>query len=426
MNANNIEKIAIFYSKLYSSSLSVRALLALVIFCACPLLSQASSMKEFISYVSRTNPAILSAQSEVAKADANYAQSRRPIYNPSLDVDAERVNQESFEDTYTAGINQTVDLFNKRGANAAVGQHGLAEAKANLLAEQLNVTTQALKALAKYRTAQSVVNLAKQRTQLLAEFKKQNVRKFKSGDIAQDALDQASLAYAHAISQQADEEIILMNAYQNLIAITHTSPNTWPIMPDKLPTPLRISIAKQEEWLRKLPVIEIYGAKVATAKAVIRVAQAETKPDPTIGFRGGTEDNELLIGGSLSIPLFVRNNFEDQVHAANHQAIAVEQEQMNIYRQNKARLQGDLSKYNTLYNAAGQWSQASKHSLDGGIDLLNRLWSAGELNTTDYLVQLKQRIDSQISGVELTGKTWQMWFSVMEASGQLKTWIDKT
>ena len=123
MNANNIEKIAIFYSKLYSSSLSVRALLALVIFCACPLLSQASSMKEFISYVSRTNPAILSAQSEVAKADANYAQSRRPIYNPSLDVDAERVNQESFEDTYTAGINQTVDLFNKRGANAAVGQH---------------------------------------------------------------------------------------------------------------------------------------------------------------------------------------------------------------------------------------------------------------------------------------------------------------
>ena len=79
-----------------------------------------------------------------------------------------------------------------------------------------------------------------------------------------------------------------------------------------------------------------------------------------------------------------------------------------------------------LYAAMNRWQHASKHSLDGGIELLNRLWSAGELSTTDYLVQLKQRIDSQIAGQELNGKAWQMWFSVMEASGQLNTCFAKT
>lgn len=421
----------------------IQGLLLITVFCLCPLLVQAAqlptpaqtqatsiktpaSIKQFIHYVWQTNPAIQSAQSEVARADADFSQSQRPIYNPSLDLDAEHVRKEPFEDTYTAGISQTIDLFNKRGARAAVGQHGFAEAKANLSAQQLALATQTLKALADYRTAQAVVRLAKRRTQLLRRFKEQNVRKFKSGDIAQDALDQASLAYAEAISQQADEEVALTRAKQQLIAIAQSASRYWPQLPRQLPKPLRVSTSEQQAWLRQLPILQVYNARVATAQATVRVAQTETKPDPTISLRGGTEDKELLVGGSLSIPLFVRNNFQDQVRAANHQATAIEQMRMNVYRQVKAALQGDLSRYQILHAAFYQWHQASKHSLQGGMDLLNRLWSAGELSTTDYLVQLKQRIDSQIAGQELKGKAWQMWFSVMEASGQLNPWLTKT
>lgn len=423
--------------------IKIQSLLILIAFCLYPLLSQATSLpnpvqtqvvsikrptsiKQFIHYVWQTNPAIQSTQSEVARADADFSQSQRPIYNPSLDLDAQHVRKEPFEDTYTAGISQTIDLFNKRDARAAVGQHDFAVAKANLSAQQLALATQTLKALAEYRTAQAVVRLAKRRTQLLSQFKEQNVRKFKSGDIAQDALDQASLAYAEAISQQADEEVAFTRAKQQLIAIAQAASRYWPQLPRQLPKPLRASPSEQQAWLRQLPIIQVYNARVATAQATVRVAQTETKPDPTISLRGGTEDKELLLGGSLSIPLFVRNNFQDRVHAANHQAIAVEQMRINVYRQVKAALHGDLSRYQILYAALRQWHRASKHSLDGGIDLLNRLWAAGELSTTDYLVQLKQRIDSQIAGAELKGEAWQMWFSVMEASGRLNPWLAKT
>lgn len=423
--------------------IKIQSLLILIAFCFHPLLSQATGLpkpvqtqvvsikkpiaiKKFIDYVWQTNAVIQSAQSEVARADADFSQSQRPIYNPSVDLEAERVRKEPFEDTYTAGVSQTIDLFNKRGALTAVGKYGFAEAKSNLSAQQLALATQVLKALVDYRTAQSVVQLAKRRTQLLRRFKEQNVRKFKSGDIAQDALDQASLAYAEAISQQADEEVALTRAKQQLIATTQTPSWYWPQLPRQLPKPLRVSAPEQQVWLRQLPIIQVYNARVATAQAVVRVAQTKAKPDPTISLRGGTEDKELLVGAGLSIPLFVRNNFQDQVRAANHRAIAIEQIRMNIYRQVKAGLQGDLSRYQILYAAFHQWRRTSKHSLQGGMDLLNRLWSAGELSTTDYLVQLKQRIDSQIAGQELKGKAWQMWFSVMKASGQLNPWLTKT
>lgn len=385
-----------------------------------------NALERFVSYIWQHNPTIQSAQSNVARAEAEFSQSRKPLYNPSLDLEAEHIRREPQENTYTAGLSQTIDLFDKRGARAKVGQYGLAESKANLRAQQLSLATETLKALAEYRTAQKIVVLAKRRTKLLYRFRELNVRKFKSGDIAQDALDQAALAYAEAISQQANEEITLTTAKQHLMATAQTVPGRWPQLPHRLPKPLQPSRTQQQQWLQRLPLIHVYNARVAIALATIRVARTETKSDPTLSVRGGTEDKEALVGVGVNIPIFVRNNFRDQVRAANHQAIAVEKTRMNIFRHSKATLQGELSRYRILYDATRRWDQASKHSLDGGIDLLNRLWTAGELNTTNYLVQLKQRIDSQIAGVELNGKAWQSWFSVMEASGRLTSWLPRS
>ena len=42
-------------------------------------------------------------------------------------------------------------------------------------------------------------------------------------------------------------------------------------------------------------------------------------------------------------------------------------------------------------------------------NLLDRLWQAGELNTTDYLVQLKQALDTEVSAIEQHGRMWRAW-----------------
>lgn len=383
------------------------------------------SISQFIHYVWKTNPAIQAAQSEVNSANAEFSQSKQAVYNPDLIFEGEHVAKDPHENTYTAGISQTIDLSNKRGARTKVGRYSFAQAKANLSQQKLALATETLKALAEYRASQSAVKLARRRTQLLREFNVLNARKLKSGDIAQDASDLAALAYAEAISQQAEEEVILTQARQSLLQITHISATHWPQLKNRLPKPLDPPARKQKQWLTDLPLIQLYNARVSVAKGNVLVAKAQTKIDPTLSLAGGEEDNSALVNASLSFPIFVRNNFQDQVRAANQQEIAIEQSRMNVYRKVSAALQGDLYRYRILYHATINWHQAAKRSLSGGMQLLNRLWSAGELSTTDYIIQVKQRIDSQIAGVELKGKAWKMWFSTLASAGKLNNWLEK-
>lgn len=382
-------------------------------------------MSKFIKEVLRTNPIIQSAEATVDKEQSNFSQSQRPIYNPGLIIDAQRVNNVELLDTYTAGISQQFDIYNKRGARANVGNYNYIRARENLSVKKLEVSTQTLKSLAVYRLQQKIVKLAKERSQVLYKFKVQNYRKFKSGDIAQVALDQAALAYAEAIAQQANEEIKLSEAQQRLIILTQMPYRKWGELPMSLPIPPSLTGNKKEELIRNLPVIRFFNAKVSIARAQIRARQTETRSDPTLSVRSGTEDDQFLIGGGINIPLFVRNDYTDKVKAAAHEAIAIEKTRRNIFRETRAELSGSLDRYQILYEGSRKWSDVSKASLNNGIVLINKLWSAGELSTTDYLVKLKQRIDSQIAGEALKIKAWKMWFSVMQASGELDNWLNK-
>ncbi len=381
-----------------------------------------AAIRSFLNQAWQTNPSIQAAEAEVNAASANASALGRPIYNPELELDGERVHKDAQEDTYTVGISQTIDLFNKRGANRQVGQSTLAEAQATLAAQKLAVGVAALTALREFNTTQQIADLAKKRTKLLRKFVQLTEKKQAAGDLGQAALDQSRLALSEAIAQQANAGIALSQAKEALAAITNHTTDAWPALSSHLPSlshlpndPVRL--------LQQLPSIQILNYRANTANARIRVAKTNTRPDPTISLRGGQEDKKALVGLSLSIPLFVRNNFHDQVTSASQEAIAIDKARLNAYWQAKARLQGTASRYNLLYRSYKQWRDISAGSLNGGIKLLDKLWDAGEINTTDYLRQLKQRIDSQIAGTELQGQTWQAWFQWLDASGNLNLWL---
>lgn len=376
----------------------------------------------FIEQVWQTNPSIQSAEAEVNAAIANASALERPLYNPELEFDGERVRNDSQEDTYTIGVSQTIDLFGKRRANRQVGQSILSETQAALAAKKLSVGIAALTALREFNTAQQVTDLAAKRTQLLKKFVQLTEKKYAAGDLGQAALDQSRLALSEAIALQASTEIFLSNAKEALAAITNRTADVWPTLLNDLPDPPQLP-KDLTVLLQQLPSIQILNYRASTAKARIKVAKTNTRPDPTISLRGGQEDQKALIGLNLRMPLFVRNNFQDQVIRANQEATAIYKMRLNAYWQAKARLQGTASRYDLLYRAYKEWSNVSAGSLNRGIILLDKLWVAGEINTTDYLIQLKQRIDSQIAGSELLGQTWQAWIFWLDASGNLDHWL---
>ena len=57
------------------------------------------------------------------------------------------------------------------------------------------------------------------------------------------------------------------------------------------------------------------------------------------------------------------------------------------------------------------------------IILLEKMWQAGELTATDFLIQAKQNIDTLMTATSLKGEVWQAAIAWLEASGQVEIWL---
>lgn len=55
--------------------------------------------------------------------------------------------------------------------------------------------------------------------------------------------------------------------------------------------------------------------------------------------------------------------------------------------------------------------------------MLRRLWEAGEISTTDFLVQLRQTLDTRENALDLELAMWRAWFEWLAASGQVEAWL---
>ncbi|MCU7854078.1 MAG: TolC family protein, partial [Candidatus Thiodiazotropha sp. (ex Lucinoma borealis)] len=70
-----------------------------------------------------------------------------------------------------------------------------------------------------------------------------------------------------------------------------------------------------------------------------------------------------------------------------------------------------------------QWTSLGRTSLEQHSVLLETQWQAGEMSTSDYLLQIKQAIDTRIAGLKLKGELWNAWTTWLTASGTLNSWL---
>ncbi len=375
-------------------------------------------LKQFITEVWQTNPQIQAAESNVMAAQFQATAQNQSLYNPDLNADTNRTDTTN----YSVGVSQTLDLSGKRRARSKVGCANLQMAKTQLQVSRLQLGTQALAALATYYTDKKLVSLAEQRTELLQQFAHQITKKYKVGDLSKVQLDEANMALAEAISREATAKMTFSHEQQTLVAITGTASRTWPTLANTLPH--QPHLENEEQLLTHLPAVALLNQQVEKSRAAIAVAKTQAHADPTVGIYGGRDEGNRLVGVNVSIPLFVRNNYQAGVGEANHEFASAEETRMDVYRQARANLQGTWERYHITLEAFSEWQSTTAQSIKDGEVLLNRLWEAGELSTTDYLIQLKQIIDSRAAGAELQGKAWQAWFDWLNASDTLDNWLE--
>jgi len=178
-----------------------------------------------------------------------------------------------------------------------------------------------------------------------------------------------------------------------------------------------------QEWVLDLPEILAAQRRVDAAEALVDLREREQRPDPTLSLRGGREADSTLVGVNLSVPLYIRNSFKFEVSAAVAERDQAQQIVDDLLRRAYARLISASERYQLSRDAWQGWEQVGQRSLQRQGDLLQRMWEAGELSTTDFLVQLRQTLDTRESALDLKLTLWRAWFEWLAASGQVDQWL---
>lgn len=377
------------------------------------------SLIQFVQSVVDTNPRVQAAQAALDASGAYRDAASRPLYNPQLSLDAENGDLES----RSIGISQTIDWSGKRKARTAVAASDRLVMEAQYLTARWSVTVDLLDGLAQHQTGLEREGLAEARRALMDDFATLAKRRFEAGDLNRVEFSLATLAFTEARIQKATAGAALAEARQAVRNLTpRSSPERWPSLPTRMPA-LPKSATDPQSLVLALPEVLAAQRQIETASATVTLRERQRRADPTISLAGGREGDENLIGLSVSMPLFIRNRFNYEVTAAIAERGQAQQVFDDVMQRAYARLTSAVERYKLSRGAWGDWELTGQSSLTSQTEQLQKLWQAGELSTTDYLVQLRQTLDVQESALDLRQALWRAWFEWLWASGQVDAWL---
>lgn len=401
----------------YQSATSLFAGIALL--CASTTVFASPQLKIFIENILQNSPVIQAVENELLAARFGKKAADQSVYNPELDFDAERTDI----NTFSIGLSQSIDLGDRRSALGNIANAEIKLKQAELDQSRLLLIEETLSALADLRTATQMQNLAQQRVELMQKLVADTEARQRAGDVGSQDVALAQVASGEAKMQLTNRRLRVSEHETRLQAVTGDLDNRWPEL-SHVPPVVGSSI-DVEKHLNSLPSVLLSRAKLSAAKSYIDLSKAQRKPDPSIGFRAGMENDQSLLGISFSMPLTIRNSYRAELDVASQESLVVEQRLLHQFRQARITMIGAHQRYILVRNAWQAWEQNGLSNLDQQLSLVKSIWKNGAMSTGDYLVQAKQNVDAQEAAVELYGKVWQAWITWLSASAQLEHWLEQ-
>ncbi len=376
------------------------------------------ALRRFVQSVVDANPRVKAARAALDARRSDRDAASRPLYNPEINADFERTH----ETRYWFGIGYTVDWGGKGKARSALAESERRVAEAAVTLVRRGVAIDLLNGLAAHRTGAERDSLAARRQELMREFAELAQRRFETGDVNQVELELARLAAVDARIRRATTAASLAGAKQAVRVLAPDLPATqWPSLPSSLPD--LPDGANVQSLIEALPEVLAARRRADAAKALVELRRRERRPDPTLSLGGGSEAGDRLTVAELSIPLPLLNRFGDEVDAAAAERRAAQQAQADVLRRARARLVSAMERYQLALAAWKDWRKTGQASLARQQEQLRRLWKAGDIGTTDYLVHAGQTLDLRESALDLRETLWGAWLEWLSASGQIDAWI---
>ncbi|HET8898326.1 MAG TPA: TolC family protein [Rhodanobacteraceae bacterium] len=381
------------------------------------------ALQAALQSVWRTSPEVIAAGAERDAARARAAAAARPLYNPEIELAAENADVK----TRTVGLRLALDVSGKRRARAAQGEAASQAAEARYALARRALATRWLGAWSAAALAAQQQALGETQLGLMQRFDRLAAERLAVGDISRPERELAALALAEHRMQQAALLGDAAAARAALTVIGGVPMASLPALPTGLPPASSAYAARAAE--STLPLAEA-RAEQARADAGVEVARRARVPDPSLSLVGGRVQSgpltDQVIGVTLSIPLPILDNGSASVTAAEAEANAAAARVRVAEQSVRAAVLEAEARYDALRAALVSIRHGPADTFAPRAALLEKLWRAGEIDTADYLVQLKQGLDTRLSALQLESRMWQAWFDYLAAAGRLSDWVDGT
>ena len=176
---------------------------------------------------------------------------------------------------------------------------------------------------------------------------------------------------------------------------------------------------KPDQFLNTLPELRIAKAEWEIQRAAAEQLQLSNKPEPSIAINAGRNGEDDVIGLNLSIPLNIRNGYQDVNQAALQQTFAAEARYLAINRELRYQLDSSRALAEQYGRQKQRWQTIMQSSQANSGELLRRQWQTGDLGTSQYLQALKQRNEGINAGITLTHESRLAMITWLYSSGQI-------
>jgi len=403
----------IFFQKNIGAVLCVSMSLAILI--NIQSVNAQTTSTSWLSMQINKHPDIIAAKEEMNAVFSNAEGNKQPLYNPELETGYER---EGDANNYSIGINQTIDLWDKRETKEQQANFSLTQASKHFDFLVQEKTAQALQALVTWQAAKKQAVIAQEQEKQLETLLDIVKDRQKAGDLGQVDAELTFLSLSQMLNVTAKVQVQLKQAE----AQTKELLRDW--TPDKEVIPAQgLTITNYQlspQWLEQHPLVLAAKAQWQITRSDAQLALLETKADPTIGINAGKNDRENVLGVTFSMPLNIRNNYSAQARAANQKAIAAEANFRSVMRKQRFAIQSSTDTLITYQKNYQRWQQLMDGRGKRSGDLLQKQWQSGDVSTTEYLLALQQRAEGLNAGIELQSQFQLSQIDWLLQVGQIK------
>lgn len=373
-----------------------------------------ASSSDLVSRALSTNAELAASRLETTRARARLTQAGlRP--NPTIDFEQTSggILGSRGESQTSIGVALPVDVGGKRRGRVALAQAELEAVEADianrerlLAAEVRSLYADALAALRELETTEGLTNLDLQTARVVQT-------RVNEGDAAPLELNLLQVEVERLRSRRSLVEGRLRSSLIRLASLTGTPPGDAlrlreDIVNPMLPAPPASPEAAVETALRTRPDLRLARLNEEVAKAGLRLARANARPDVTaftryarsssafdetpVGFLQDRDDL-LTFGASVSIPVF------DRGQAAKAGAgLAIEQAARRREFA-EAVVRSDVTAAYARYEAAraavGAFQRGVIERSNDNIRVIRAAYDLGEYRVTDLINEQRRLVDSQ-------------------------------